>query len=53
MRTDAAFRALVAAALRRQGLRLADVDERGWYAVCLVQGEAVKVWATDAPEVRA
>lgn len=43
--------AAIVAALRRQGLRLAGADERGWYVAVIVDGEARRAWATDAPEV--
>lgn len=42
--------AIIAAALRRQGMRLASADERGWYVVVLVDDVPRRVWATDAPE---
>lgn len=53
MMLSSIYRLIVVAALRTRGMRLAGEGEPGWYVPVIVDGEVVKAWATDAPEVRA
>jgi hypothetical protein len=50
--TKAAKDAQINAELAKDGLRLASISkgESGWYALVSIDGEVLKVWATDLVE---